>query len=89
MLPQNYINEEETCYDSENINAMASFEFVKKVIRLHEAKLRLINTQQGEVEVYIQLEHKSFLNHNEIQMIDYEENIDRLLSRIKMQYGDL
>ena len=88
-LPQNYIDKEETCYNSENINEMASFEFVKEVLKLHEAKIHFINTQQGELDVYIQLEHKPFLNHNEIQMIDYEENIDRLLGRIKMQYGDL
>ncbi|WP_207646295.1 sensor histidine kinase [Cellulosilyticum sp. I15G10I2] len=87
-LPKYYCSDEENYYSSHNINEMASFEFINKVLKLHQAKLRLLYNQENETVVYIQLEHKPFLEESQIQVIDYEENIDMLLGRIKVQYAD-
>ena len=87
-LPEDYKEAEGEYYNCDNINEMASFEFAKKVFQIHEGRFYITNDCHKEVSFYIRLPHRPVLSHT-IQVLDYEENMDALLSRIKVQYADL
>ena len=89
LLPQNYTDEAQYVYSKENINELAALEFVKKVLGFYDEQLYLISNQNQGTTIYMSL-HLSHSSGEEVTgFADYQENVNMLLSRIKIQYADL
>lgn len=88
-LPLDYINVAEDTYSKENINELAALEFVKKVLMLYGTPLHLISNEEQGTTIYIHLNLSKLPDRGTIHLMDYEENINALLSKIKVQYADV